>query len=199
MDFSGLHFGDACAGGDRDGDGMIDEVAIWDRALSTMDVIELYHRGAPALGTIEDISEANKIFVGVLSATPALGSVSGTGIYDLNSLASISSSGSLGYSMSAWTANFGPDLSDADGLTAYDELVIYGTLPGNPDSDGDGIPDGTEVYETQTNPAVSDSVLIASAGLASTNILTNPWFEIEDAGAVGNAAAWSSTHDTHIA
>jgi len=42
-------------------------------------------------------------------------------------------------------ANYGGDRDDdCDGLT-YDEEVIYGTDAGNPDTDGDGISDGTEV------------------------------------------------------
>lgn len=35
--------------------------------------------------------------------------------------------------------------SDADGLSDYDEINIYGTLPGNPDSDADLISDGDEI------------------------------------------------------
>ena len=208
MNFSSLHFGDSRTGsGDRDWDGMMDEIAIWDRALSSMDVLELYHRGAAALGVAQDLAAASKVFVGVLPETPALGSVSGTGIYELNALVAISSSTTPGY-MTVWTGDFAgqpgsftytaivdarsvatlrPDLSDEDldGLTAYDEVVVHGTLPNNPDSDGDDIPDGTEVNETQTNPAVSDSALIdfiannygtpSSAGLvASLSIDPNP-------------------------
>ncbi len=36
--------------------------------------------------------------------------------------------------------------SDGDGLTDLDEVNIYGTDPYNPDSDGDGYSDGSEVY-----------------------------------------------------
>jgi len=35
--------------------------------------------------------------------------------------------------------------TDADGLSDSDEIYIYGTYPDNPDSDGDGLLDGTEV------------------------------------------------------
>jgi len=183
MNFPSLYFGDSRTGsGDRDWDGMMDEISIWDRALSAMDVLELYHRGTAALGVSQDLAAIDKVFVGMLSETPVVESISGTGIHDLNSLVSISLS-SPGYE-TAWTGDFtgqpssftytavadarsvatffGPDLSDedSDGLAAYDEVILYGTLPDNPDSDGDGIPDGTEVNETQTNPAVSDSALI---------------------------------------
>ncbi|HCQ37650.1 MAG TPA: hypothetical protein DIV39_00720 [Verrucomicrobiales bacterium] len=44
-------------------------------------------------------------------------------------------------------ALFTPDLrdSDEDGLTNYDEIVVYETDPSNPDSDADGFNDGVEV------------------------------------------------------
>ncbi len=40
---------------------------------------------------------------------------------------------------------------DHDGLYDNDETDIYGTNPDNPDSDGDGVDDGQEVYD-RTNP-----------------------------------------------
>jgi uncharacterized repeat protein (TIGR02543 family) len=44
-------------------------------------------------------------------------------------------------------ATFEKDLSDSDsdGLTAYDELVLYGTNPALADTDGDGLSDGYEL------------------------------------------------------
>ncbi len=46
MNFSGLNFGDYRNGtSDRDWDGMIDEVAIWDRAVTSTEVTELYNLG----------------------------------------------------------------------------------------------------------------------------------------------------------
>jgi uncharacterized repeat protein (TIGR02543 family) len=44
-------------------------------------------------------------------------------------------------------ANFEQDLSDSDndGLTAYDELLLYGTDPALADTDGDGLSDGYEL------------------------------------------------------
>ena len=39
-----------------------------------------------------------------------------------------------------------PGDSDGDGLYDYDEVVIYGTDPFNPDTDWDGMPDGWEVW-----------------------------------------------------
>ena len=57
------------------------------------------------------------------------------------------------------TANFSPDLSDNDndGLSAFDELVIYGTNPESGDSDLDGMNDGDEVG-TIFDPAIDDTV-----------------------------------------
>jgi hypothetical protein len=46
--------------------------------------------------------------------------------------------------------------SDADGLNDSDE-ALYGTDPGNPDSDGDGLLDGTEVLQLGTSPVSSDT------------------------------------------
>ena len=49
---------------------------------------------------------------------------------------------------------------DHDGLNNYEELMIYGTDPHNPDTDGDGISDGDEVHGTLgyvTNPLLADS------------------------------------------
>lgn len=41
--------------------------------------------------------------------------------------------------------------TDDDGVTDYDELNIYGTNPGSPDTDGDGFRDGAELL-SRTNP-----------------------------------------------
>jgi hypothetical protein len=46
--------------------------------------------------------------------------------------------------------------SDNDGLSDAEETAL-GTDPGNPDSDGDAIDDGTEVHDTGSNPLVVDS------------------------------------------
>ncbi len=46
--------------------------------------------------------------------------------------------------------------SDKDGLTSREEREL-GTDPGNPDTDGDGLMDGTEVRTHKTDPLVADS------------------------------------------
>lgn len=45
---------------------------------------------------------------------------------------------------------------DCDGLTDADEASL-GTNPGNPDTDGDGLPDGLEVHTLHTNPLLADT------------------------------------------
>ncbi|MDB4666378.1 leucine-rich repeat protein [Akkermansiaceae bacterium] len=44
--------------------------------------------------------------------------------------------------------------SDLDGLSNYQEIIVYNTDPNNPDSDGDGFNDGLEISE-ETNPNIS--------------------------------------------
>jgi hypothetical protein len=70
------------------------------------------------------------------------------------------------------TANLSPDNTDpdSDGLTNYEELIVYLTVPDDADSDDDLIEDGAEVQQTQTNPLVSqlDAVNYIKANLGST-------------------------------
>ena len=51
---------------------------------------------------------------------------------------------------------------DGDGLTNFQEIVLYGTDPHNPDTDGDGISDGLEV-QTGSNPLDPNSFNLAAA------------------------------------
>jgi gliding motility-associated-like protein len=57
---------------------------------------------------------------------------------------------------------------DNDGLTNEEE-VLAGTDPLNPDSDGDGVIDGTEV-EDVTNPLIPCSFVLASQTVAPTSV-----------------------------
>ena len=54
--------------------------------------------------------------------------------------------GLLGASPTAWAQD-----ADSDGLNDTDE-ASYGSDPNNPDSDGDAVPDGAEVWVTLTDP-----------------------------------------------
>ena len=103
----------------------------------------------------------------------------GTGTYSEGATVSLEAAPSLGFTFANWSgdatgsipdiellmnnnkvinANFQQDTSDEDndGLTAYEELSIYGTDPTKADTDEDGIKDGIEV-ETIFNPTINDS------------------------------------------
>lgn len=102
------------------------------------------------------------------------GSVPGAGLYDPNTQVQLTATPDPGYLFSAWSgdatgstnplsvtmdsnktisATFVEDTrdSDGDGLTNYQEAVVYGTNPQVADTDGDGFPDGYEV-SVGTNP-----------------------------------------------
>jgi uncharacterized repeat protein (TIGR02543 family) len=96
------------------------------------------------------------------------GTFTGGGIFALGASATLTATPGPGYRFTGWTgdasgtenpltitmdadktvgATFEKDLSDSDndGLTAYDELVTYGTNPAVADTDGDGLNDGYEL------------------------------------------------------
>jgi uncharacterized repeat protein (TIGR02543 family) len=96
------------------------------------------------------------------------GTITGSGEYDPGSPATLTATPNPGFRFTGWTgdasgrdnpltitmdadktvgATFEKDLSDTDndGLTAYDELVTYGSNPALADTDGDGLSDGYEL------------------------------------------------------
>lgn len=106
--------------------------------------------------------------------------------YDSNAIVSVTASPSPGYLFVQWTgdasggvnplsvtmdqnrsitANFTPDLADpdADGLTNYQEIVIYGTNPDLSDSNDDGLSDG-DVVSAGFDPTVDFGSLISLMG-----------------------------------
>lgn len=110
---------------------------------------------------------SDKIFT-LSASTTTNGTVTGTNEYESGSTATITAVPDSGYIFTGWTgdasgtdnpltitidsdktigATFEKDLSDSDsdGLTAYEELVTYGTNPALVDSDGDGLSDGYEL------------------------------------------------------
>lgn len=174
----GFHIGTYRSANDRWFNGSIDEVAIWNRALSPAEAQEAYLRGNGG----ESLTAVK--FNVALSANPSTaGSVSGSGIYSEGASAPIAATPNPGYVFGSWdgsftgqpasftytananaaaTAFFVEDTTDpdGDGLTNYEEIVIHQTLPGNPDTDGDEIPDGDEVDITGTSPTSSDALLV---------------------------------------
>ncbi len=184
VDFRGIHFG-ANRSGARIFDGMIDDVAVWNRELSAAEADLIHLKGREGFSLLELPADAGLAVVLAASATPAIGTVDGGGLHPLGATIPITATASPGFTVSSWTggfagqpanfdwlvegdviatATFGPDLADddGDGLTNYEEIVIYGTDPNNPDTDGDGIPDGVEVHITRTNPKHDDSAWISA-------------------------------------
>ncbi|MDA7930119.1 hypothetical protein N9B63_04710 [Akkermansiaceae bacterium] len=102
-----------------------------------------------------------------LSISATNGGVSGSGEYLADITATLTATPDPGFLFDGWTgdasgtdnpldlvmdsnktvgASFVRDISDADedGLSAYEEIVIYGTDPALSDTDGDGLTDGYE-------------------------------------------------------
>lgn len=196
MAFTGLYFGKSRDGtSGRNWDGMIDEVAIWKRALTAREVTEVRSRGMAAAGIFTDLATLGKAYLDVAAVDSSALTVTGSGIYNLNSLVTITATPANGYVLGSWsgvlagqTDNFSVMLTgdihesataandtndtDNDGLNNYQEYIVYHTDPGNPDSDGDGIPDGTEVNQTATNPAIDDTSLISKLNANLGSVLT---------------------------
>ena len=126
----------------------------------------------------------------VLTISTLHGTVPGAGGYVQNGTVQLTPTPDPGYVFSKWTGDatgkdnplsllvdssktitavFGPDGrdSDGDGLTNYQEIVVYGTNPNVADTDGDGYLDG---YEVQTGHAPLDPLdappLVAEARTA---------------------------------
>ena len=184
IDFPALALGrHRSVAGDRDWDGMMDEVAIWNRALTANDATELYRRGQENIALTTDLATVNKAFISVSPSDPGGGAVYGTDLYTIGQQANIEAMEGLGYVFSGWTGAFAGkpqsytftvtasasgvatlnrDLADDDndGLSNYDELVTYGTVPDDPDTDADGLKDGDEVNSTHTDPVVSQKTAV---------------------------------------
>ena len=100
----------------------------------------------------------------------ANGSITGAGVYEINTNATLIATPEIGYVLGNWNgaasgsdlsikvlmsedaeigAIFNKDLrdSDDDGITNYEELLVYNTNPNKEDTDEDGYSDGIEVSE----------------------------------------------------
>lgn len=163
--------------GDRDWDGMLEEVAVWNRSLTPAEVTGIRDLGLAGTPLVNSPTIS-------LSSSPAhAGSTTGTGIYTEGAEVPVIAMANPGYVFSGWagsfagqpasftyianssaiaTAVFGEDTADndGDGLSNYDEVVTYQTLPDHPDTDGDEIPDGDEINIIGTSPTVSDALMV---------------------------------------
>jgi hypothetical protein len=186
---NGFHIGTYRSANDRWFDGSIDEVAMWNRTLAPAEASEVYSRGNQGESLV-----TTKYNIALSANAAPQGTVSGTGIYNPGQHVSISATPNPGYVFVSWSgdftgqpasftytanasatavANFGEDTadSDSDGLSNYEEVVVYLTLPGNPDTDGDLIPDGAEANTTFTSPITSDAALVS---FVEENLCPNP-------------------------
>ena len=140
------------------------------------------------LGAYE-FGDQRSAFLLTTSASPEDGGIvleSGDGVYDKDTTALVEAVPSLGYVFIQWVGNasgsiadlsltmdgdksitalFSQDESDSDfdGLTAYDELVVYQTDPNKRDTDGDGLKDGDEIG-TIFDPNVDDTPSLVVIG-----------------------------------
>jgi hypothetical protein len=174
----GFHIGTYRSANDRWFNGALDEVAIWNRTLSATEAQEIHQRGDQGQPLT-----AGKTYLNLVAEPGAGGAVSGGGLYDADAVVEVSATANPGYLFRGWTgeftgqpavfthtlttaitatAVFSPDTadSDGDGLSNFDEIVIYQTDPQNADSDGDEIPDGDEIAITGTDPNSSDVALV---------------------------------------
>lgn len=170
----------------RNFNGLIDEVQI---AKGVM-------QAADRIGDLTDLgSYASSV---AIYAKPGEGgSVAGAGTFANGATVNIEAVAAPGYVFAGWSgsfsgqpasfttaplagdlssiANFLPDSNDADndGLSAYEEIVLYGTDPNNPDTDGDGLNDGDEVKSIGSDPHRNDSALISYLGSAAGGVGTS--------------------------
>ncbi len=125
-----------------------------------------------------------------ITITAYNGTVSGAGRHDPNSTVILTPTPNPGYVFSKWTGDatgkanplsvvmdfdmtitavFGPDGRDpdGDGLTNYQEIVVYGTNPNVADTDTDGYLDGYEVLTGKSPLDIGDHpALVAEARTA---------------------------------
>jgi hypothetical protein len=144
-----------------------------------------------------------------LSSTDG-GTVTGGGTYEHKATVSLDANPSIGYIFKGWSggstgtdnpmifeansdlsieASFARDLtdSDGDGLSNYDELVVYNTNASLADTDGDGLTDKEEL-DNGMNPLTSEkemvdklSLIMGSRGTEATPY-TDGWFYLEGRG-----------------
>ena len=160
--------------GDRNWSGLIDEVAVWGRALSTGEVRQLWNAGQGAkvgelvLGNDTDgdgMSDEYEVAHGLdpnlddSALDPDADNLTNLEEHDAGSDPSKADSDDDGLrddaELAAGTNPVASD-SDGDGLTDGEELEPgedgFVTNPLNPDTDGDGFSDGSERFSDPTDP-----------------------------------------------
>lgn len=122
VDFSGINFG-AHRGAGRIFDGLIDEVAIWDRAMDETEVAAVYTLGAAGLPLIEE-DDGSFLFWDTNGVTPGAGGVAPSGSWaDANWSADL-----LGESATAaWAAGSTAVFSAGDDATGTFTVALDGT------------------------------------------------------------------------
>lgn len=187
MDFDRIVFGDARdLAGDREWDGLLDEIALWSRALTPVEIRELHERGRAGLGVLTDPATVGRGIL-FLDVEPAAGGAVSPAwaLVNTGAVQTIEAIPSAGWRFTGWSggfhgqpsafthtvassvtavALFERDLNDpdTDGLTTYDELVLHRTDPFDADSDNDGIPDDDEIFLIRTDPRSDDAGLFAA-------------------------------------
>jgi len=146
--------------------------------ISGLQSRQIYHYRLTAtyVGGISAGADMTFATFNVLAVTAVHGTVSGAGQHDANSTAVLTATPDPGYVLSKWTGDatgkanplsvvmdsdktitavFGPDGRDpdGDGLSNFEEIVVYGTNPNVADTDHDGYLDG---YEVQTGHSPLD-------------------------------------------
>lgn len=163
----GFFLGDDPAVGGRKLDGRIDDIAVFDRAVTATEVTSIYQMGLAgrpiidaSLNTSDDIDsdglsdEAERAAFGNLTTTSGGDDedFDGDGLTDRFEIEQSGTNPALAD-------------SDKDSLTDREELNIYNTNALNPDSDGDKFGDGTEVIHG-SNPNVASSTPVVADLLA---------------------------------
>lgn len=151
-----LHIGKNPGAANREWYGMIDDVAVWDRALSDSEIAQIWNSGAgSSIGDLlltdndgDGLDDNWEINFG-LDETSATGDDGASGDPDGDGLDNL---GEFQNGTNPVVAD-----TDLDGVNDGDEVNVHGSDPNNTDSDGDGLSDGEEVNTHGTDPASADS------------------------------------------